>query len=313
MKLSIRYLTNFTYDTAVNESHNLLRARPAETPTQQVLSYRTEVDPAASMASHVDYWGTWAEMFSVVGRHTRLTVLADSNVETATPPQPEAAPMWKRDTSAIDYFEYVSPSPHVEWDETVAEIGRSIVEESEDAVAATNALMAAAASQLTYESGSTEVGIPVVDLLERGRGVCQDYSHLSLAVFRSAGIPARYVSGYLYAVDISSGTDPDEDEIQVATHAWIEVLIPGFGWWGLDPTNRLVAGERHVKIGHGRDYEDVMPLRGVYHGDSESGGLEVAVTMSRNALDEYEMSPRPAPPSRRSSVLATDLQQQQQQ
>jgi len=76
------------------------------------------------------------------------------------------------------------------------------------------------------------------------------------------------VSGYLYATDSSLGDDPDVDEIYVATHAWMEVLIPGCGWWGLDPTNRLVVGERHVKMGHGRDYEDVMPRRGVYHGDA---------------------------------------------
>ena len=311
MKLAIRYLTTFTYDADVNESHNALRARPAETGTQQVLTHRTDIDPVATVTSHIDYWGTWVELFGVVGRHTRLTVLSDSTVETQIPLEPDSAPMWDLATTGQEFFEYVSPSPHVEWNEEAAAIGRDIIAGSTDPVAACNEVMTEAASHLTYESGSTRVGIPVIELLERGRGVCQDYAHLSLAVFRSAGVPARYVSGYLYAIDTSSGVDPKVDEIQVATHAWIEVLIPGFGWWGLDPTNRLVAGERHVKIGHGRDYEDVMPLRGVYHGDAESGGLEVAVTMSRIGLDEFTMAPQPAPPPRRSPAQPTDIQQQQ--
>lgn len=312
MRLSIRYLTTFTYDTAINESHNALRARPLETPTQQVLKYHVEVDPAATVSSHVDYWGTWVDLFGVVGRHTRLTVLADSSVETAVPAEPSGAPMWNPAESRDRYFEYVAPSPHVEWNDQVTAIGSEALSGAEDSVAAARSIVQAVADRVAYESGSTEVGTPVDEILERGRGVCQDYAHLALAVFRSVNVPARYVSGYLYAIDSSSGDDPTVDEIQVATHAWIEVQIPGFGWWGLDPTNRLLSGERHVKIGHGRDYEDVMPLRGVYHGEGESGGLEVAVTMSRSGLDEYTMSPRPAPPPRRSSAEPTDLQQQQQ-
>ncbi len=133
-------------------------------------------------------------------------------------------------------------------------------------------------------------------------------------MFRSAGIPARYVSGYLYATDSASGSDPEVDEIEVATHAWVEVFIPDFGWWALDPTNRLEGDGRHVKIGHGRDYEEVMPLRGVYHGDAESGGLEVAVTMSRADPGSYTFAPRPAARRSRhdSGAGAHEVQQQQQ-
>ena len=165
----------------------------------------------------------------------------------------------------------------------------------------------AVADFLTYEGGSTEVGTSVAEIWEQRSGVCQDYAHVAIAVFRSLGVPARYVSGYLYAADSATGAQPDAGEIEVATHAWVEVAIPGFGWWGLDPTNRLVVGERHVKIGHGRDYEDVTPLRGVYHGEAESGGLEATVTMSRSGLEQYRVEPQP-PYSRRQ-----EEQQQQQQ
>lgn len=102
-------------------------------------------------------------------------------------------------------------------------------------------------------------------------------------MYRSIGIPARYVSGYLYAADQTRAVAPDEPELSVQTHAWIEVFVPGHGWWGLDPTNNQTVGELHVKIGHGRDYEDVMPLTGVYHGGSDHD-LGVRVAISREQL-----------------------------
>ena len=98
-------------------------------------------------------------------------------------------------------------------------------------------------------------------------------------MYRSIWIPARYVSGYLYAADQTRAVAPDEPELSVQTHAWIEVFVPGHGWWGLDPTNNQTVGELHVKIGHGRDYEDVMPLTGVYHGGSDHDlGVRVAIS-----------------------------------
>jgi transglutaminase-like putative cysteine protease len=102
-------------------------------------------------------------------------------------------------------------------------------------------------------------------------------------MYRSLGIPARYVSGYLYAADQSVGSPPEEAEIEIQTHAWVEALIPEWGWWALDPTNTEPVGERHVKIGHGRDYDDVQPLRGVYHGTPEHG-LGVTVQITRELL-----------------------------
>ena len=122
-------------------------------------------------------------------------------------------------------------------------------------------------------------------MLAGGAGVCQDFVHLALSLYRSVGIPARYVSGYFYAVDVAGGGAPETEEIAVQTHAWVEVALPGWGWWALDPTNLQPAGERHVKIGHGRDYDDVLPLRGVYYGTS-SHKLAVEVGMSRGLLTQ---------------------------
>lgn len=295
MHVAIRYLMTFTYDAEVSESHNALRACPAQTGHQRLSRYSVEIDPDARIVSHVDYWGTRVDSFGVVGKHTRLTVAADAEVETGAPPQPAAANgAWPPPLPLPEHFEYLTATPHVTWGETIAEYAHEAIAGAASAVDVATRVQGAVGDLLEYESGATQVGTTVTEIFEHRRGVCQDYAHLALAAYRAVGLPARYVSGYLYAVDSSSGAQPEEqDEIEVSTHAWVEVAIPGHGWWGLDPTNQLVVGERHVKIGHGRDYEDVMPLRGVYHGEAESGGLEVAVKMSRRPLERHRMTARP--------------------
>ena len=133
-----------------------------------------------------------------------------------------------------------------------------------------------------YRPGATYVGSSVSDLLEAGAGVCQDFVHLSLVLLRRRGIAARYVSGYLWAAPEDGGSD----SLEVDTHAWLEALLPGTDghgepvWVSADPTNRRLAGETHVKIGHGRFYADVPPVKGLYMGGATSH-LNAAVTMSR--------------------------------
>ena len=133
-----------------------------------------------------------------------------------------------------------------------------------------------------YRPGVTFVGSTVDDLLEGGAGVCQDFVHLSLILLRRHGIAARYVSGYLFAAPEDGGTD----SVEVDTHAWIEALVPsenggGLAWVGADPTNRRLAGEEHVKIGHGRFYGDVPPIKGVYRGAGGEAEHDVSVKMTR--------------------------------
>ncbi len=302
MRLDIRYVSRFDYDGEVVQSHNLLRARPADNERQRLHDYRVEVDPPASVRSYVDYWGTWVDVFAVVEPHTRLTVAAAASAETSPGGSPQGGAPWPK---GVDHYEFLAPSPHVQWDDEVADFGRDAVAGHGGVVDAACRVQAAVGSHLTYRPGATEVGTPVEDVFRDRVGVCQDFSHFALAVLRSLGVPSRYVSGYLYALDSSSGDAPPDAEIEVSTHAWIEVWIPGFGWWGLDPTNQLEVGERHVKIGHGRDYEDVTPFRGVFHGSSSNSGLEASVSMSRDPLGRYRFEPRPPDPA------VAEIQQQQ--
>jgi transglutaminase-like putative cysteine protease len=133
-----------------------------------------------------------------------------------------------------------------------------------------------------YRTGVTYVGSTVEEFIAAGAGVCQDYVHLGLIMLRRNGIAARYVSGYLWAAPADEG----DDSVEVETHAWLEALLPGVDgrgepvWVGADPTNRRLAGERHVKIGHGRHYADVPPVRGVYQGSAQSK-LDASVHMTR--------------------------------
>lgn len=301
MNLEIRYLSRYTYDGPVGESQNALRVKPANTPGQKLLSYKLMTDPNALVVSYEDYWGTHVDMFGVNEWHTRLTVVADSRVETTPPPEPPAD-LVATGTDAESVYEYLTPSPHVFWDPTIDAWAEDVAGGIEGARDRAVAIHEAVASHLEYVPDSTEVGISVAEIFENRAGVCQDYSHLALAAYRSLGMPARYVSGYFYAT--STGERPTDEEIEVETHAWVEVWLPGFGWWALDPTNRQFAGERHVKIGHGRDYEDVTPLRGVYHGLAESTDLQVGVKMSRAELASHVVEPQP--------VYAQEQQQQQQ-
>lgn len=300
MRLSLRYVTTFTYDTEVSESHNCLRACPAETPSQRLIRYHVDVSPAARIVSYRDYWGTRVDSFGVVGKHTRLTVAADAEVETSLPSEPNDGGPWREATGRDELHEYLARTPHASWTSEITTWASDIASGTDTVVELAVAIKAAVGERLEYSPGVTEVGISVADVFSQGRGVCQDYAHLALAAYRSLGVAARYVSGYLYAAQPASGVTPTADEeIEVATHAWVEVHVPGHGWWGLDPTNQLAAGERHVKIGHGRDYEDVTPLRGVYHGAAESGGLEAKVKMSPRGLEQHRPTSAPAPPTRR--------------
>jgi transglutaminase-like putative cysteine protease len=169
-----------------------------------------------------------------------------------------------------------------------------------------------------YESGVTGADSPIDHALEAGRGVCQDFAHIMIAVCRSWGIPARYVSGYLFT-DRSEGHDRSSPD---ATHAWVEVYLPSLRWVGFDPTNNIVAGERHVVVAVGRDYGDVPPSRGVYKGDCDSElVVAVSVRRARSATNEPEYMrlsrPNMANANRRRRAMGLtheqELQQQQQQ
>ena len=280
----IRYTSLFHYPAPVWDSHNVLRACPCSDERQMLLSYRVALEPVARVVSYADYFGTRVDLFGVAAPHRALEVTAETRVavydrEHAGPPAATGA--LSDPAFAAEHWEYLMPSAHVEACESVAREAREATASAGGDAAALGLVLAEhVRSTFRYAPGSTRIGIEVAELQRARRGVCQDFAHYLIALCRSLGLPARYVSGYLFATRGDDASSPAADEVQVQTHAWVEVAIPGAGWWPLDPTNRADVGARHVKIGHGRDYDDVLPLRGLYHGPFQHE-LEVSVRMKR--------------------------------
>ncbi len=293
MRLEIRYESRFAYEDPVWDSHNLLRACPTTDAHQTLVGYEMQSAPRSHAISYADYWGSRVDAFGVREPHNELSVVAESVVETRDRPNPLGTGTLMRayaeDDVVLGNYEVLQPSPHTAWNDATRDMAHDAVMRCTSAVEAVLALQGIVRSTLSYAPGATFVGMDVNAVVDQGKGVCQDFAHVMVAMARSVGIPARYVSGYLYSEDQSVGTPPEEAEIEIQTHAWVEVLIPGWGWWSLDPTNPTVVGQGHVKIGHGRDYDDVMPLKGVFLGPAD-GNVGVSVRISRDRLSQVELS-----------------------
>jgi len=283
MHFSIRYLTEYRYDGDVSDNLNALRVRPATTSTQRCDEFHTRIDPEARVSRHLDYFGTEVLEFGIPTGHDHLTIDVRARVVTSEPPEPPHGP-W----SALGADAYVEAAGEflLPWQDQPAIAGLDALDSSlgaaADPLAALRLLTELVPDTFEYRRGATYVGSTVSDLLAAGAGVCQDFVHLSLVLLRRRGIAARYVSGYLWAAPADEGAD----SLEVDTHAWLEALLPGVDgrgepvWVGVDPTNRRFAGETHVKIGHGRFYADVPPVKGVYRGGTSST-LDAAVRMTR--------------------------------
>ncbi len=276
LRLSVEHRTLYTYSRPIRASKNEARMTPAETAGQRVVSSALSVDPAPTHRSaHRDYFGTVVEAFEVTQQHDRLDVVQTAEVETFSQPHP-VGPMGVSEAVADERAaEFCVRSPMVVWDDDTARLAESL--RAGDEIQTTRSVLAWMADSLTYDRGATVVGTSVPDVLAQRRGVCQDYAHVCCALLRSAGTPARYVSGYFAPKELEPGESVDAE-----SHAWVEILVPGWGWWAVDPTNQLPVGERHVKAGHGRDYSDAVPLQGVHIG-AATQTLDVSVTIRRLA------------------------------
>jgi transglutaminase-like putative cysteine protease len=286
VRLDIRYLTRFRYGGSVSESQNELRACPSTDDHQQLVHYHVTTLPSSRVASYYDYWGTRVDTFGVRLPHDVLEVVAEATVETypsASAPT-EVPPASLEDRGfRDDHQEFLQRSPHVDWGTGLAEAAKALRDGTSGVLGLVHAVHDRV-SGLDYRGGATYVGVGVDEVFDTGAGVCQDFAHLAIAMYRELGVPARYVSGYLFTADDATGAEVETDEVQVETHAWVEVAVPGSGWLALDPTNAQEVGERHVTIGRGRDYDDVSPFRGVFSGPG-AHELEVSVTMRRLALE----------------------------
>jgi transglutaminase-like putative cysteine protease len=321
MLLEIRHLTRYQYEEPVRESFMELWMRPQTSPNQRVVNFELEVEPRARLFNYADNFGNTVHHFDVPQRHLQLSILANSVVETqAAPPAPPAldAGEWERlDSDFVrgDCFDFLQPHGFaVETPALAAFVARRKIPalKRHDPMTAVRALNTVLYDSFEYETGITGADSPIDDALKAGQGVCQDFAHIMIAICRGWGMPARYVSGYLFT-DQEGGDRSDPD----ATHAWVEVYLPSLRWVGFDPTNNVAAGERHVAVAIGRDYSDTPPSRGVFKGKAESHlsvGVSVRQSKAATQPEFLRMSaPAIAAARRRASTVALIDQQQQQQ
>ncbi len=281
MHFAIRYLTEYRYDAPVTDNLNALRVKPATTATQRVDDFGVRVDPESRLHQHLDYFGTTVIEFGISRPHEHLSIDVRARVKTSPAEDPPEAPWGELDSGPYraEAGEFLLPDGSEPDDLALDElVGLS---RAETPLATVRRLVEVIPDRFDYRTGVTFVGSTVADLLETGAGVCQDFAHLALLLLRRHGIAARYVSGYLWA---PPNGDESVDSAEVETHAWLEALVPGERepvWVAADPTNRTLGGETHVKIGHGRNYADVPPIKGVFRGGA-GADLSASVKMTRS-------------------------------
>lgn len=284
MIFRIRHATRFVYEKPAYESHNEVRMTPRPSPGQRCISSHVEVDPPAAILDFKDAFGNVAHAISVHPPHDTLTIVATAEVERSEPRPvratrvPFAEFLGEDDARLRDQFEYLTPTRYVPFSDRLRKFfwtTRPAPTERVDDYALR--IVRYVRDQFEYDRRTTHVHSSVDDVLSAGGGVCQDFAHLTIGLLRLAGLPARYVSGYL------AGDERTSEPGEQASHAWIEVLLPGAGWTGFDPTHRGRTSERHVRVAVGRDYADATPLRGVYR--SAGGVRHMTVELGIERLD----------------------------
>lgn len=279
VRYEIEHISRYCYTAPVQQCVMLLCLEPRKDRGQRLLDFEIETQPPASLTRTTDCFGNARHLLDLHRAHQTLEIATRSTIEaTPTPPLPKHLPTraWEalgaREGSFADW-DFTHPSALVRPSPALAAfVERHRIAPLDDPLESLLHLSHALHHCLHYIPGSTSAESPVEHILETGQGVCQDYTHLMLAIARSWGIPARYVSGYLHSAQ--SG----EQALNNATHAWVECRLPELGWVGFDPTNQHLAGTGNVCIAIGRDYRDVSPTRGVLQGGGASH-LEIEVRM----------------------------------
>lgn len=275
-RLRVRHTTGYRYDTEVRASYNEARLTPQTGPAQLTLESRVDISPSARQQRYWDYWGTQVTSFDLSTPHRELEVTAESVVETADAAPPPTGATWSllRSEAVTDaHVEVLVPSARTVPSDDLVAVASSTVEGLEPYDAA-RALLSEVHRQVAYRTGSTGVSTGASEAWRQRSGVCQDIAHVSIALLRAVGIPARYVSGYLHPGGEHAAVG---EPVRGESHAWVEAWLGD--WWAFDPTNDVPVGERHVVVARGRDYADVPPLKGVYSGGgSQSLGVVVEVT-----------------------------------
>lgn len=280
MRFRVFHRTRYVYRAPVRDSYNELRLRPATDDKSRLEFFLLKTDPPARLQHFRDNWFNYVHFFEVPEPHTSLTIESQSTINTTSPYQdgkPLGVNFAALKTEQDDVVRiFLNGSKYVEVSPEVWRLGIDIRDGRDDVFEVAESVMRHIFRAWTYAPNTTNASTHMNEVMETRRGVCQDFAHVMIGVCRSLGIPTRYVSGYLY-----NGPESHLRGAQ-ASHAWCEVHIPGKGWFGLDPTNDVLADERHIKIATGRDYHDAAPITGYFDGPpGATSALQVALEVRR--------------------------------
>jgi transglutaminase-like putative cysteine protease len=305
---SIRHLTRFRYSHPVSESIMETRMHPRSDAQQHCLSFALSVSPRCRVFAYRDHLGNHVHHFDIPGEHSQLVIVAESVVEqqnTPEPPQALPAGAWDSLDAMVregDYWEMLLPSTFAVASPALIELADKLhARRRDDPLTVVRQLNRRLFEYFEYVPKHTRVDSPIDEAIVSRKGVCQDFAHTMIALLRHIGIPARYVSGYLYR-----GREDHDRSTPDATHAWVEALLPGIGWMGFDPTNDLATGRRHIRTSIGRDYADVPPTHGVFRGETDS---ELFVAVHVVAAEQPPELDRKLPIPEDWSVLVERAQQ----
>lgn len=282
--------THYRYDSPVSLAQQLAHLWPRDNPWQRCSEQRLQIHPQPTVRrDELDVFGNPLTRLAFERPHDELQVNARLQVEVLQRPALDfrrSAP-WEKacdalsysarpmDAETLDACRYRFQSPYVHLKGVFAEFSASCFPPGCPLLLGAQALMEKIFKEFTFDAEATQVATPLVEVLERRRGVCQDFAHLMLACLRSHGLAARYVSGYLL-------TRPPPGQPRLigadASHAWVSVYCPVLGWVDFDPTNNIQPALEHITLAWGRDFSDVSPLRGVILGGGNHDP-EVRVTV----------------------------------
>ncbi len=292
--LDVTHETSYAYGARVDLAQHLAHLRPRAVPGQRVVEAQIDIEPVPQhWTRSIDVFGNARDAFALYAPHDELRVVARSRVLLDDARSPARAPLeevatqpWDRVAHACQYragctfipaSEFLFPSPFVPRLAALRSYAAHSLSPGRPLLAAAAELMHRIHADFTYDGEATEIHTPLAQVVKERRGVCQDFAHLMIGALRAFDLPARYVSGYLL-------TQPPAGQPRLlgadASHAWVSVWCPPVGWVDFDPTNAVLPGDEqnHVTLAYGRDYGDVMPLRGVIRGGGEHE-LTVAVSV----------------------------------
>jgi transglutaminase-like putative cysteine protease len=276
--LEIVHETRMHYQGAARASYNEARMTPLTLPSQNALQTRVSVGNGTPVWAYQDYWGTVVSSFDIQAPHHELTVRSHAMVETSAAPAAPEPLAWDELHAQADAgiaAEYLAATPRTTVDAALAEAARERTRGAGPLETASD-IAAWVRERVAYVPGATEVQTSAQEAWDKSQGVCQDIAHLTVALLRETGLPARYVSGYLHPRP-EAGIG---QAVAGQSHAWVEYWAGD--WVAADPTNQASVGEGHVVVARGRDYADVPPLKGIYHG-APSVAMDVTVEVTRLA------------------------------